>query len=132
MEPDYINASHAAVILVVDDDALINMNTADMLSELGHTVLEAYSGQEALSILKDGRRIDALITDYDMPGMSGVELAALAQELRPKLPVLLATGYTDLPNGTMSELPRLAKPFQQDVLARQLAALLASRSEVVG
>lgn len=137
MEPDDITAPHAAVILVVDDDALINMNTVDMLSELGHTALDAYSGEEALKILKDGRRIDMLITDYAMPGMTGVELAALAQALHPQLPILLATGYADLPDGALTDLPRLAKPFQQEELAAQLAALLARRSkagagEVVG
>ncbi|WP_172121983.1 MULTISPECIES: PAS domain-containing protein [unclassified Devosia] len=115
----------ASTILVVDDDALINMNTVDMIEDLGHTALEAYSGKQALEIIASGRQIDALITDFAMPGMTGVELATKARELRPDLPILLATGYADLPNGTPVDLPRLAKPYQQSDLASHLARLLA-------
>ena len=116
----------SSVILVVDDDALINMSTVDMVQDLGHTVLEAYSGKEALQIL-GSQRVDALITDYAMPGMTGVELANRARELHPGLPILLATGYADLPSGTTTDLPRLAKPYQQTELATQISRLLAGR-----
>jgi PAS domain S-box-containing protein len=115
----------ASTILVVDDDALIAMNTVDMVEDLGHTAVEAYSGKQALTILASGQCIDALITDYAMPGMTGVELALKARELRPNLPILLATGYADLPNGTSTDLPRLAKPYHQADLAQQLSRLLA-------
>jgi CheY-like chemotaxis protein len=111
---------------VVDDDALINMSTVDMVQDLGHTVLEAYSGKEALQIL-GSQRVDALITDYAMPGMTGVELADRARELHPGLPILLATGYADLPSGTTTDLPRLAKPYQQTELATQISRLLTGR-----
>ena len=116
----------SSVILVVDDDALINMSTVDMVQDLGHTVLEAYSGKEALQIL-GSQRVDALITDYAMPGMTGVELADRARELHPGLPILLATGYADLPSGTTTDLPRLAKPYQQTELATQISRLLTGR-----
>ncbi len=131
MEPEQTITPQAAVILVVDDDALINMSTVDMIEDLGHTVLEAYSGREALEILSSGKQIDALVTDYAMPGMTGVELASKARELHPKLPILLATGYADLPSGTTTDLPRLAKPYQQTELASQIGKLL-SRPAVAG
>lgn len=118
-------------ILVVDDDVLINMNTVDLLQDLGHTALEAYSGAQALTILRGGTHIDLLLTDYSMPGMSGVELAAQAQALIPGLPVLLATGYADLPDGVQCALPRLPKPYEQSQLAAQLALLLAKRGAPV-
>jgi PAS domain S-box-containing protein len=127
MEPEQTATPPASVILVVDDDALINMNTVDMVEDLGHTAIEAYSGKEALAILDSGKRIDALITDYAMPGMTGVELANRARELYPDLPILLATGYADLPSGTTTDLPRLAKPYQQTDLATQISRLLAGR-----
>jgi PAS domain S-box-containing protein len=127
MEPAETIAPPASVILVVDDDALINMNTVDMVQDLGHTALEAYSGKEALEILNSGQRIDVLITDYAMPGMTGVELANRAREMHPDLPILLATGYADLPSGTTTDLPRLAKPYQQVDLETQIARLLAGR-----
>ncbi|MET3899029.1 PAS domain S-box-containing protein [Devosia sp. UYZn731] len=126
MEPVKADAP-ASIILVVDDDALINMNTVDMVEDLGHTVLEAYSGKQALEILGSGKRIDALITDYAMPGMTGVELANKARELYPELPILLATGYADLPSGTTTDLPRLSKPYQQAELAAHLSRLLMAR-----
>ncbi|WP_375450252.1 PAS domain-containing protein [uncultured Devosia sp.] len=123
MEPIKTEAP-ASTILVVDDDALINMNTVDMVEDLGHTVIEAYSGKQALEILTSGTHIDALITDYAMPGMTGVELATKARDLYPGLPILLATGYADLPSGTTTDLPRLAKPYQQAELAAHLSRLL--------
>jgi CheY-like chemotaxis protein len=113
-------------ILVVDDDALIAMNTVDMVEDLGHTVVEAYSGKQALEILGAATGIDAIITDYSMPGMTGLELALKARELRPGLPVLLTTGYADLPNGEATDLPRLAKPYQQSDLAERLLAMLGA------
>ena len=59
-----------------------------------------------------------------MPGMTGHELAAATRELRPSLPILLATGYAELPEGTQLDLPRLAKPYHQDQLRDQLDQLL--------
>ena len=118
----------AATVLVVDDDVLVNIGTVDMLQDMGLRALEAYSGKEALQILESGQRIDALITDYAMPGMTGVELADRARELHPGLPILLATGYADLPSGTTTDLPRLAKPYQQTELETQIARLLTGRN----
>jgi signal transduction histidine kinase len=113
-------------ILIVDDDALIAMSTVDMLEDLGHDVIEANSGEIALEILRSKRRVDLLITDYSMPRMTGVQLAKAARELRPKLPILLATGYADLPEGADIDLPRLNKPYQQDQLAAEIASVLTS------
>ncbi|KAA0577110.1 ATP-binding protein [Azospirillum sp. Sh1] len=114
-----------AVVLVVDDDALIAMSTVDMLADLGHTVIEAGSGVEALELLRSGQAVDLLLTDYAMPGMTGVELAQAARAMAPDLPVLLATGYADLPEGVVADLPRLAKPYTQNQLAVATAKLLA-------
>ncbi len=113
-----------STILVVDDDMLIAMATVDMLEDLGHTVLEANSGPSALKILQSDARIDAMMTDHAMPGMTGTELAERARQLRPGLPILLATGYADLPSGQKSELPRLAKPYMQDALKTEIDRLL--------
>ena len=119
----------SATILVVDDDALIAMSTVDMLTDLGHTVLEAHSGAQALDLLRDEQAVDLLLTDYAMPGMTGVELGEAARALRADLPVLLATGYAELPEGTATDLPRLAKPYTQHQLAAMIGKLLAKVSE---
>ncbi len=123
--PAQIDAVQRATILVVDDDALIAMSTTDMLEDLGHEVIETHSGARAVAVLRDDRRIDLLITDFSMPGMTGVELAHSARRLRPGLPILLATGYAELPNGEAIDLPRLSKPYQQSDLAAEIAKLLA-------
>jgi PAS domain S-box-containing protein len=111
-------------VLVVDDDALIAMSTVGMLEDLGHEVLEAHSGDRALEILRDRRTIDLLVTDYSMPRMNGVQLATAARDIRPDLPVLLATGYAELPAGSGHDLPRIGKPYRQNQLAAEIAKLL--------
>lgn len=114
-------------ILVVDDDVLISMSTVDMLEDLGHQVIESSSGKRALEILADVERVDLMITDYSMPKMNGMELAAAARELRPDLPILLATGYADLPSGPAIDLPRIDKPYHQERLAAGIAMALQTR-----
>jgi len=113
-----------ATLLFVDDDFLISLSTTSLLEDLGHTVVTASSGPEALKVLRTGRPIDMIITDYAMPGMTGLQLAEEARALRPGLPILLATGYADLPTRPTFELPRLHKPYQQTQLAEQIQGLL--------
>lgn len=123
-------ATEKITILVVDDDALIAMSTVDMLEDLGHDVIQANSGDLALQILRDGRPVDLLVTDYSMPRMNGAQLAAAAREIRPELPILLATGYAELPAGSALGLPRIGKPYQQDQLAAGIVKALKHGSTV--
>ncbi|MDB6083970.1 MAG: putative two-component sensor histidine kinase transcriptional regulatory protein, partial [Gammaproteobacteria bacterium] len=118
------SANRTARILVVDDDPLIAMSTVDMLEDLGHIVLEANSGQRALEIIDAGQDIDLMVTDQAMPGMTGIQLAEIVRSKRPNLPVLLATGYTDLPASKLANLPRLSKPYQQAQLQAEIEKLL--------
>ena len=122
--PSMQKVNRSAVILFVDDDPLIAMSTTEMLEDLGHRVIGATSGLHALDILKSGQPIDLMVTDHVMPGMTGIELAAKSREVRPSLPILLATGYAELPEGTQVDLPRLAKPYHQDQLRDRLDQLL--------
>lgn len=112
-------------ILMVDDDALIAMSSVDMLEDLGHEVLEANSGEAALRHLEAGEPFDLMITDFSMPKMNGAQLARAARALRPDLPIILATGYADLPSGEEVDLPRLAKPYDQRQLSAQIEAVRA-------
>jgi CheY-like chemotaxis protein/anti-sigma regulatory factor (Ser/Thr protein kinase) len=118
------NVNRSAVILFVDDDPLIAMSTTEMLEDLGHRVIGASSARHALDILKSEQPIDLMVTDHVMPGMTGIELAAKSREVRPTLPILLATGYADLSEGSSVDLPRLAKPYHQDQLRDRLDQLL--------
>ncbi len=108
------------VVLAVDDDALVLMNTTAMLEELGHAVLEASNGHEALAIVQARDDIDVVVTDYAMPRMTGRDLAVAVARVRPDLPVVLATGYAELPAGVEIEVHRLPKPFGQPELARAI------------
>jgi CheY-like chemotaxis protein len=114
----------AATILVVDDDPLIAMSTVVMLEDLGHIAIEANSGKRALEIIDAGQEIDLMMTDQAMPGMTGVQLAEIVRSKRPNLPVLLATGYADLPASKLANLPRLSKPYRQAQLQAEIEKLL--------
>jgi CheY-like chemotaxis protein len=114
------------VILAVDDDPLVLLNTAAMLEDLGHTVLEATSGKDALEIIRRKGGIDLVITDQAMPLMTGSELAIAIRAEKPELPIILATGYAELPPGTDGGLPRLSKPFRQHQLADAISKIAAT------
>jgi signal transduction histidine kinase len=116
-----------ATVLLVDDDTLVSDGTAAMLEDLGHAVIVASSGRAALELLETTPGVDIVITDHAMPGMTGLELARLVRARYPDLPIVLATGYAELPHGLDADLglPRLAKPFLQ----RDLASVIAQRHE---
>jgi signal transduction histidine kinase/CheY-like chemotaxis protein len=113
-----------ATILLVDDEELVRMGTAEMLLEIGYKVVEATSGAEALRLLRTCEQPDLLITDYLMPGMNGVELIEAARRLAPELEVMLITGYSTIAEGPGALLPRLGKPFRHADLAQFVADLL--------
>lgn len=107
------------VILAVDDDDLVLTNTAGMLEHLGHTVFKAASAQDALRMLEQGD-VDLVVTDHAMPGMTGAQLADAIEALRPGLPVIIITGFAELPPHA-TRRPRLDKPFRQAELAQVVA-----------
>ncbi len=119
--------SRPCTVLLVEDDALTSMATADILKDLGHRVLEASSASKALQILRAGTAIDIVVTDQAMPGMTGTQLAAEIRAAWPDLPVILATGYAELPSDGGPELPRLDKPYGQDSLAAVIARLVGGK-----
>jgi signal transduction histidine kinase len=112
-------------ILLVDDDRLVAQGTAEMLEHLGHRVIVASSGTEALALIQSAPSVDLMITDHAMPGMTGMELAAQVRKVRPELPMVLATGYAEVPSGGKElGIPRLAKPYRLEQLAAILAIVL--------
>jgi CheY-like chemotaxis protein len=112
-------------VLLVDDDPLVLASAAGMLEEMGHAVTEASSGPQALAQVREGPPLDLVLTDYGMPGMSGAELAVALARLRPGLPVILATGYGEVPGGVPAGVTPLGKPFGQEALAAAIAAARA-------
>ena len=117
-------------VLLVDDEELVRTATAEMIRDLGHTVIEAGGGVDALARLDGALRVDVVVTDYMMPGMDGGELSRRIAESHPAIPVLLITGYTG-PADEVVNLPRLAKPFGQAEIAAALANLFTDDGKVV-
>jgi signal transduction histidine kinase len=113
--------------LVVDDEELVRLITADMLQDLGYDVVEAASAEEALRMIAKGARVDLVVTDHLMPGMSGTDMARTMRAARPHLPVLIVSGYAEV-DDIASDLPRLTKPFRKDELAASLGAMAQSRN----
>lgn len=116
----------SGTVLLVDDEALVRASTAEMLSDLGYRVVDVESAHEALRRLDEEVRVDVLVTDHLMPGMTGAELAALVRRRRPALPVLLISGYANA-EGIDPELARLAKPFRRAQLGAAVAKLLPGK-----
>jgi CheY-like chemotaxis protein len=115
--------------LLVDDEDLVRMSTADMLADLGFDVLEAGRAEDALHLLQEGAPVDLLVTDHLMPGMSGADLARKAQEMRPGLPVLVVSGYAEA-EGLAAGLPRLVKPFRIAELSESVANVVQGQDGV--
>jgi PAS domain S-box-containing protein len=112
--------------LLVDDEDLVRMSTAHMLSDLGFDVMEASSGEGALSMIVAGLEPDLLVTDHLMPGMTGAQLVEAVRMYLPSLKALIVSGYAQA-EGIDPALPRLSKPFRRDELAATLEALLSDK-----
>lgn len=119
-----IEADQPLKILAVDDDGLVLMNTVALLEDLGHVVVEAYSAEEALVEFERDEDIDLVITDQAMPGMTGLQLAETLREKRADMPVIVATGYGELPEDPERKFHKLQKPFRQADLARAVGAVM--------
>jgi signal transduction histidine kinase len=110
------------VALLVDDEELVRLSTADMLADLGYRVVEATSAEEALRRLREGLTPDLIITDHIMPGMTGTDLARILATERPTTPVLIVSGYAEV-DGVAPGFARLTKPFRHAELRASLAGL---------
>ena len=108
--------------LLVDDDELGRNSTADMLDDLGYTVIEANSAEAALGLLADGLQPDLVITDHLMPGMTGTMFARKVRKQFSAMPILIISGYAEIKE-IGSDLARLAKPFRRADLAAAIAGL---------
>jgi signal transduction histidine kinase len=125
--PRAAETEQSYTILLVDDDPLVSSSTTAMLEELGHRVIETSSVAQALDTLCAGTAVDCVITDQAMPGATGVVLANTIREYWPDLPVILSSGYADLPENQETDLPRLAKPYRITTLSSLLAQVLGGK-----
>jgi CheY-like chemotaxis protein len=124
-------AGREASILLVEDDASVRRLLAILLESAGYRVTAAADGAEALAIVAESqRRFDLLLSDYVMPGQSGLELANALRASWPELHVVLMTGHAEIPGSAVAELPRgaelLGKPFTREQLQRVITGMLAA------
>jgi signal transduction histidine kinase/DNA-binding response OmpR family regulator len=123
-------ADQGDTVLVVDDEPALRMIIAEVMRGLGYATLEAGDGAAALRILQAPRqRIDLLVTDVGLPGgMNGRQVADAARSARPGLKVLFITGYAEnavLSHGHLDPgMHVMTKPFEMDMLARRVKALI--------
>jgi signal transduction histidine kinase/ActR/RegA family two-component response regulator len=125
--PQLVQESRCCRVLVVDDDPIVLAGTAAMLEDLGHVATEVESAEQALKMLQSDGSIELVITDHAMPGMTGTELAKRIRRKWPELPVIIATGYAELPGELDPSVPRLSKPYRQQDLAAVVARLIGKQ-----
>jgi nitrogen-specific signal transduction histidine kinase/CheY-like chemotaxis protein len=120
--------STGETILLVEDEEPVRMVVTRSLERHGYRVLQATSGTEAAQILRDlGQRIDLLLSDVVLPGMTGPELAELGQQVRPAMRVLLASGYSEEAisrRGQIAAIRMLQKPFEPAQLLAAVRSVL--------
>lgn len=119
-DPSEPSAHAKGVALLVDDEDMVRLSTADMLTDLGYHVIEANSASAALELIEGGLRPDVLVTDHLMPGMNGTQLARLLLAQGTIARALVISGYAEL-EGIDPNLPKLNKPFTRRDLADHLA-----------
>ncbi len=118
-----VKATVSKRILLVEDDPLIRANTAELLIELGHEVMEAETGAEALRKAADGD-LDILVTDIGLPDVSGEDLAGQLADIKPDLKIIFATGHA-IRSHSQPGAVSLIKPYNKDDLAAAIAKATA-------
>jgi PAS domain S-box-containing protein len=121
---DPISAPRGATVILVDDEELVRSATGDMLRDLGYSVIEYGSANQAIMAIRSGTKANALVSDYLMPGMTGGSLITELRCLGFPIPALLITGYAAAGKDVPDDVPRLSKPFRQVDLAARLDELL--------
>jgi len=126
-EPSEVQAS-LGTILIVEDDLDVAEVAAAIPADCGYEVRLASRAQGALDLLRRGEKIDLVFSDIVMPdGMNGLELADQVTREHPRLPVLLATGYSDaLANAEDRGFQIIGKPYRSNELCNRIGAMLAA------
>jgi CheY-like chemotaxis protein len=118
-------AAGQGLVLIVEDSPEVAEVTASLVEQLGYRTVRAENAIEALNRLQRGERIDLVLSDIVMPGsMNGIALAHEINNRYPHLPVLLASGYTDVVQANESRFVILRKPFQLPALEKAIREIL--------
>lgn len=126
-------AGSNSIVLIVEDDPTIRVAIAEMLKAAGLVPLAASSGREAVNLfIASAATVEAVLLDLSLPDMSGLDVCHALWDIRPRLPVLMMSGYAQeeiaFPAG-MHRFAFLQKPFGPAQLVRKLTTLLRGRNE---
>lgn len=118
---------HKITVLVVEDEALLRMNTVDELVDYGFEVMEANNAREAIEIFQSGKRFECLFTDVDMPGdKDGLELAGMVKSAWPPIEIIVTSGHRDV---KQADLPKdgvfVGKPYSTQAIGDLIRRLTA-------
>ncbi len=115
-------------VLLVEDDPAVRMLVVDVLQTLGYAVREAADGRAALPLIETMPRIDLLVTDVGLPGLNGRQVAEIARDRLPGLPILFITGYAEkaaVRGGFLDEgMEMITKPFAIDALSTRIREMI--------
>ena len=130
MEPETASRTEAETwtILLVEDDSLIRLTTAEHLREAGYSVVEAVTGEEAVAVLSSGLRVHLVFSDVSLPGaMGGFSLAVWVRNHLRSIPVILTSGVDSAirPLDRQSLIPFVAKPYRLEDAEKMIASVLA-------
>jgi PAS domain S-box-containing protein len=123
-----IDEGQGQTVLVVEDDDSVRLLICEVLADLSYKAVEASSADAAIPIIASQRPIDLLISDVGLPGMNGRQLAEVARQHRPELPVIFVTGYAQ--NATAkseflgTNMAMIGKPFTVEVLAAKISEMI--------
>ncbi len=119
--------AEAQTVLVVEDEAIVQMLVVDALNDMGFETLEAYDGPSALKIVESGRKVDLMVSDVGLPGMDGRQLADEVRRHLPDLPILFATGYAEAARTRAgflgANMDLISKPFDMGEFERKVRAI---------
>jgi nitrogen-specific signal transduction histidine kinase/CheY-like chemotaxis protein len=124
-----VEAGQGQTVLVVEDDDSVRLLICEVLADLSYEAVEASNADAAIPIIASPRAIDLLISDVGLPGMNGRQLAEVARQHRPELPVIFVTGYAQ--NATAkaeflgSNMAMIGKPFAVEVLAEKISDMIS-------
>jgi len=126
--------THTPVALVIEDEALVRMFVVDQLNELGFDVIEAANAAEGLRAARNHQQLDVAIVDRGLPDRDGMDVVAELRTQLPSLPVIVASGYGDLPDDEAlrndAYIRFMSKPYDVDVLITALRALQVRTQEM--
>jgi PAS domain S-box-containing protein len=122
------SAPHGETVLVVEDEGIVRSLAVDVLRELGYRVLDAADGRSALEQVEAADRLDLIVTDLGLPGMTGRQLVEAVRRVRPAVKVLFMTGYADTAADASGFLGPgmhlMTKPFPMQAFATRVREIV--------